>query len=97
MSPAGLFYGAAAFFVFRELLSGTRVSIAPALVLLVAIGWSVRFVGMQRCHGMARRRNDDTGLRQQACGIEQNVLRRGCGAHLTDSPNAPACVSMLRV
>jgi hypothetical protein len=46
MSPAGLFYAAAAFFVFRELLSGVRVPLAPALVLLVAIGWSIRFVGI---------------------------------------------------
>ena len=46
MSPAGLFYAAAAFFVFRELLAGTKVSLAPALVLLVAIGWSIRFVGI---------------------------------------------------
>jgi hypothetical protein len=46
MSPAGLFYAAAAFFVFRELLSGTRVSVSPALVLLITIGWSVRFVGI---------------------------------------------------
>ena len=47
MSPAGLFYGAAAHFVFRERLEGLRtLSIAPALALLVAIGWSVRFIGM---------------------------------------------------
>jgi hypothetical protein len=45
MSPAGLFY-AAACFVFRELLSGATLSVAPALVLLIAAGWSVRFVGI---------------------------------------------------
>jgi hypothetical protein len=46
MSPAGLFYAVAAYFVFRELLSGAKLSVAPALVLLVAAGWSVRFVGI---------------------------------------------------
>ncbi|HTI41903.1 MAG TPA: hypothetical protein VL693_08770 [Vicinamibacterales bacterium] len=47
MSPAGLFYAVAAYFAFRELLSGSAVAIAPAVVLLIAIGWSIRFVGMQ--------------------------------------------------
>ena len=47
MSPAGLFYGAAAYFVFREQLSGPKVvSIAPAVALLLAVGWSVRFIGV---------------------------------------------------
>jgi hypothetical protein len=47
MSPAGLFYGVAAYFVFRERLSGVKVvSIAPAVALLLAVGWSVRFVGI---------------------------------------------------
>jgi len=46
MSPAGLFYAVAAYFVFREVLSGAKLSVAPALVLLVAAGWSVRFVGI---------------------------------------------------
>ena len=47
MSPAGLFYGAAAYFVFRERLSGVKaVSIAPAVAVLVAVGWSVRFIGI---------------------------------------------------
>jgi hypothetical protein len=47
MSPAGLCYGAAAYFVFRELLSGPKVvSIAPAVALLLAVGWSVRFIGI---------------------------------------------------
>jgi hypothetical protein len=46
MSPAGLFYAVAAYFVFSELLSGAKRPIAPALVLLVAAGWSVRFVGI---------------------------------------------------
>jgi hypothetical protein len=46
MSPAGLFYAVAAYFVCCELLSGRRVAIAPAVVLLVAVGWSIRFVGM---------------------------------------------------
>lgn len=46
MSPAGLLYAAAAYFVFRELLAGASLSMAPALVLLVAVGWSVRFVGV---------------------------------------------------
>jgi hypothetical protein len=46
MSPAGLFYAVAAYFVFCELLSRRAVAIAPAVVLLVAVGWSIRFVGM---------------------------------------------------
>ena len=47
MSPAGLFYAAAAYFVFRERLSGLKVvSIAPAVALLLAVGWSVRFIGI---------------------------------------------------
>jgi hypothetical protein len=46
MSPAGLFYAAAAYFVFRDVAPPGRVAVAPALVLLISIGWSVRFVGM---------------------------------------------------
>lgn len=47
MSPAGLFYGAAAYFVFRERLSGLKVvPIATAVALLLAVGWSVRFIGI---------------------------------------------------
>jgi len=46
MSPAGLFYAVAAYFVFCDLLSRRAVAIAPAVVLLVAVGWSIRFVGM---------------------------------------------------
>jgi hypothetical protein len=47
MSPAGLFYGTAAYFVFRERLSGVKaISLAPALALLLAVGWSVRFIGI---------------------------------------------------
>jgi hypothetical protein len=47
MSPAGLFYGAAAYFVFRERLAGLNVlSLTPAVALLLAIGWSVRFIGI---------------------------------------------------
>ena len=47
MSPAGLFYAAAAYFVFREQLAERKViSIASPLALLIAIGWSVRFVGI---------------------------------------------------
>jgi hypothetical protein len=46
MSPAGLFYAVAAYVVFTELLSGVTLRAAPSLVLLVAIGWSVRFVGI---------------------------------------------------
>jgi hypothetical protein len=47
MSPAGLFYGAAAYFVFRERLSGLKVvPIVPAVALLLAVGWSVRFIGI---------------------------------------------------
>ena len=47
MSPAGLFYGAAAYFVFRERLSGLKVvPLAPAAALLLAVGWSVRFIGI---------------------------------------------------
>ena len=47
MGPAGLFYGAAAYVVFRERLAGaTLVSIAPMLALLLAVGWSVRFIGI---------------------------------------------------
>jgi len=47
MSPAGLFYAAAAYFVLRERLSGVKaVSLAPAVALLLAVGWSVRFVGI---------------------------------------------------
>ena len=47
MSPAGLFYGAAAYFVLRERLSGLKVpSLTPAVMLLLAVGWSVRFIGI---------------------------------------------------
>jgi hypothetical protein len=54
MSPAGLFYGVAGYFVVRQLLSGAGAfsvgtsvrTAAPAIVLLVAVGWTVRFVGI---------------------------------------------------
>ena len=38
MSPAGLFYAAAAYFVFRELLTATTIPVAPVLVLN---GWPI--------------------------------------------------------
>jgi len=47
MSPAGMLYASAAYFVLRDVLSGVAVlSVAPALALLIAVGWSVRFVGV---------------------------------------------------
>jgi hypothetical protein len=61
MSPAGLFYAAAAYFVLRQLLSDAgTVSLrtagrtaSSAIILLVAIGWTLRLVGI---HDSLRRR-----------------------------------------
>lgn len=54
MSPAGLFYGVAGYFVLRQLLSGAGAfsvrasgrTAAPAILLLVAVGWTVRLIGI---------------------------------------------------
>lgn len=54
MSPAGLFYAAAAYVVVRELLkvhvqtgdAAARLAVAPALVLVVSIGWTLKYVGI---------------------------------------------------
>jgi hypothetical protein len=47
MSPAGLFYAAAAYFVVSEVLSGAAAfAVAPAIALFIALGWSVRFLGV---------------------------------------------------
>ena len=43
MSPAGLFYAAAAFMVVREM---PAFRVAPTLIMLVAIGWTIRYVGI---------------------------------------------------
>jgi hypothetical protein len=60
MSPAGLFYAAAAYFVLRQLLSDAGALSVPAgrtaasaIILLVAIGWTLRLVGI---HDSLRRR-----------------------------------------
>jgi hypothetical protein len=54
MSPAGLFYGAAGYAVLRQLLSdidplsarAVRRAGASGLVLLVAVGWTLRLLGI---------------------------------------------------
>lgn len=90
MSPAGLFYAAAAYFVFRELLAGTRMSVAPVLVLIVSVGWSVRFLGI---HDSLRARalsvQDewayyDDWARQQPNDIQLNAEEQAIRQHLYD-------------
>ena len=54
MSPAGLFYAAAAYMVVRELVESaaspggatSAMTVAPAVLLLIAVGWTIRFVGI---------------------------------------------------
>jgi len=42
-----LFYAAAAYFVVSEVLSGAAAfAVAPAIALFIALGWSVRFLGV---------------------------------------------------
>jgi hypothetical protein len=90
MSPAGLFYAAAAYFVFRELLAGTHIPVAPVLVLLVSIGWSIRFIGI---HDSLRARalsvQDewayyDDWARQQPNDIQLNAEEQAIRQHLYD-------------
>jgi hypothetical protein len=88
MSPAGLFYAAAAYFVFRDLLADTRIPVAPVLVLIVSIGWSVRFIGI---HDSLRARalsvQDewayyDDWARQQPHDIQLNAEEQAIRQHL---------------
>jgi hypothetical protein len=90
MSPAGLFYAAAAYFVFRDLLADTRIPVAPVLVLIVSIGWSVRFIGI---HDSLRARalsvQDewayyDDWARQQPHDIQLNAEEQAIRQHLYD-------------
>ena len=54
MSPAGLFYAAAAYAVLRQLAVAEAhsprlapsLAVAPALLLLISIGWTVKFIGI---------------------------------------------------
>ena len=53
LSPAGLFYVAAAYMVLRERVAsgsssapGVALAIAPALVLVISVGWAIRYVGI---------------------------------------------------
>jgi hypothetical protein len=54
MSPAGMFYAAAAYAVLRRIAADgarspdlvPRHAIAPALMLLISIGWTIKFVGI---------------------------------------------------
>jgi len=54
MSPAGMFYAAAAYAVLRELAASADSTprlpsgraVAPLLLLIISIGWTVRFVGI---------------------------------------------------
>ena len=90
MSPAGLFYAAAAYFVFRELLAGTQIPVAPVLVLMVAIGWSVRFVGIHdslRARALSVRDEwayYDDWARQQPNDIQLNAEEQAIRQHLYD-------------
>jgi hypothetical protein len=90
MSPAGLFYAAAAYFVFRELLAGTQIPVAPVLVLMVSIGWSVRFVGIHdslRARALSVRDEwayYDDWARQQPNDIQLNAEEQAIRQHLYD-------------
>jgi len=90
MSPAGLFYGAVAYSVFRELLSNASLSTAPALVLIVALGWSVRFVGMhENLRARALSVQDewayyDDWARNQPHDIHLNAEEEAIRQHLYD-------------
>ena len=54
LSPAGLFYAAAAYAVVREMLADGAstgmargaVTVAPALLLLMTVGWTIRYIGI---------------------------------------------------
>jgi hypothetical protein len=88
LSPAGLFYAAAAYFVCRELLAGTAVPAAPLLVLVVSIGWSVRFVGIHdnlRARALSVRDEwayYDDWARRQPNDIHLNAAEQAIRQHL---------------
>ena len=54
MSPAGLFYAAAAYMVVRELMASgaspgsatSALTVAPVVLLVIAVGWTIRFIGI---------------------------------------------------
>ncbi|MBM3817476.1 MAG: hypothetical protein FJW14_00465 [Acidimicrobiia bacterium] len=95
MSPAGLFYAAAAYMVVREMTAAeasprvTPLIVAPVLVLVIAVGWTVRFVGIHdslRARAMsvrdewayyddwAREQPTDTSLDAPQAAIKQQLF-----------------------
>ena len=117
MSPAGMFYAAAAYAVLRELaasgngarsaspLAGSprlpsRRAVAPLLLLLISIGWTVRFVGIHdslrvRASAVrdewafyddwAREQKTDTSLNAAQAAIKQQLQ----DAAVLRSPRVP--------
>jgi len=98
MSPAGLFYAAAAFAVLRELAASGGVlprlpsgaAVAPALLLLLSVGWTIRYVGI---HDSLRARAStvrdewayyDDWAREQKTDVSLNATQAAIKQRLQD-------------
>jgi hypothetical protein len=96
MSPAGLFYAVTAYFVFREWLAEgvggatMRYAAAPLLILLVSVGWSVRFIALhQNLRIRAASVRDewayyDDWAREQPPGVPLDAAEESIRQHLLD-------------
>ncbi len=97
MSPAGLFYAAAAFMVLRQILMtdggfGDHARrVAPSLVLLIAVGWTIRFIGIHdslRARAFAVRDEwayYDDWAREQRTDVSLNPVQAAIKQRLLDS------------
>jgi hypothetical protein len=91
MSPAGLFYGAAAYFVLRQLLSepgavpvrSVGSSVTHAVMLLLAVGWTVRLIGV---HDSLRHRA--LSVRDEWAYYDDWLKEQGGAAPLSEAEEA---------
>ena len=98
MSPAGFFYAAAMYGIVAELLAGDApagraasvLTVAPALVLLIAVGWTIRFIGIHdslRARAFAVRDEwayYDDWAREQRTDVSLNPAQAAIRQHLFD-------------
>ncbi len=96
MSPAGLFYAAAAYMVVRELMARgaspgsatSALTVAPVVLLLITVGWTIRFIGIHdslraRAHSV---RDEwayyDDWAREQRTDVALNAAQSAIKQHL---------------
>jgi hypothetical protein len=108
MSPAGMFYAAAAYAVLRHVATADAhsprlapsLAVAPALLLLISIGWTVKLIGI---HDSLRARASsvrdewayyDDWAREQRTDVSLNAAQTAIKRQLLDDavrrpPRAP--------